>query len=107
MILISGMLGFGLLGAGISSIIRDRNRSSNINPLFKDDVSSTLVGGVSASLVIFLSAKGGTEIISDGNIDLNMYTLLFLCLIGAVFSEAIWERAYLQMNKNNQDNVPQ
>ena len=100
MVLITGMLGFGLLGAGISSLIRDRKGVTSKVIVFDNNVRSTLVGGISASLVIFLSAKGGTAIISASEeVELNMYTLLFVCMIGAVFSESVWERAYKYINK--------
>jgi len=62
-----------------------------------------LIGGVSASLVIFLGAKGGFAIFSNNEIDLNPYTLLFLCLIGSVYSEAVWARAYKYISADNQE----
>lgn len=92
MILIAGMLGFGLLGAGIASLIR--NREVTDQGMFKKNITGVIIGGVSASLVIFLSAKGGLAILSTQDIQLNPYTLLFLCLVGSVFSEVIWEKAY-------------
>lgn len=93
MVLIAGMLGFGLLGAGISSLIRNRNLTDEAE-MFEKSIASIIIGGVSASLVIFLSAKGGLAIFSNSEIDLNPYTLLFLCLVGSVFSEIVWEKAY-------------
>lgn len=93
MVLIAGMLGFGFLGAGVSSIIRTRGEGKDVEH-YKNGVTSVLIGGVSASLVIFLGAKGGFAIFSNNEVDLNPYSLLFLCLIGAVYSESVWSKAY-------------
>ncbi|UII34027.1 hypothetical protein LVD17_09400 [Fulvivirga ulvae] len=106
MVLIAGMLGFGLLGAGIASLIR--NREVTDQGMFKKNITGVIIGGVSASLVIFLSAKGGLAILSSQDIQLNPYTLLFLCLVGSVFSEVIWEKAYnyIKSDSNTSETTP-
>ena len=91
MAILVGMLGFGVLGAGISSIIR--RRSEKAKSIFQDNVSSTVVGGISAAFIIFLSAKGGSSVFKFEIEEINAYMLFFICLVGSVFSEAIWDRA--------------
>lgn len=90
MAIIIGMLGFGLLGAGISSLLRNRETSIGI---FKNNVSVTIVSGFSAALVIFLSVKGGMMIFATTETNLNQYATFLLCLVGSVFSEKVWIRA--------------
>jgi hypothetical protein len=95
LVLLIGMLGFGLFGASISSFNKGENFSKSFatTPIIKD-FWSVLIRGFSAALLIYLATKGGISIITAGsNSDPNGYVLLLLCFIAAVFSEKIWEKA--------------
>lgn len=88
LVLISGMLGFGLLGAAASSQIRSRIALNTLLP--KTTIGDFFLPGLMAALIIFLSAKGGVMIITSNDASLNPYVLFFLCLSGSVFSDRIW-----------------
>lgn len=85
--LITGMLGFGLLGAAITSFVRTE-------PVAEGDprglVSHVVIRGVTAAVLVFLAAKGGLAVFSSGAGEPNAYVLFFTCLVGAVFSEDVW-----------------
>lgn len=86
--LITGMLGFGLLGAAISTFVRSRQQTSPASDL--GDVGRVVVRGLSAAVVLFLAVKGGLAVLTVGEQEPNAYVLFFLCLVGAVFSEDVW-----------------
>lgn len=104
MVLITGMLGFGLLGAGISAIYRKRKFNDEN---FESTNFSILLGSISSSVVIYLAVKGGISVFSKGgDIEINYYSILLLCLIGSVYSEIVWERAsnYIKPSNGGKDN---
>lgn len=89
--LITGMLGFGLLGSVIATFIRvgkGRDQKSLIA-----EVTSVLVRGISAAIVVFLAVKGGLVVFSTGESEPNAYVVFFTCLVGAVYSEDVWKLA--------------
>jgi hypothetical protein len=90
--LIVGMLGFGLFGAAISSFVKEQSRRVLSEPPIDSNVniSSVMVRGLSAAVVVFLAVKGGLAIFTVGSQDPNAYVLFFACLVGAVFSEKVW-----------------
>lgn len=92
LILITGMLGFGLFGSLISSVVREHSQRKPGQPLVSD-LSSAVIRGLSAAVVAFLSVKGGLAVFTTEEVDPNSYVLFFTCLVGAVFSENIWEWA--------------
>lgn len=102
LVLLIGMLGFGLLGAAISSfqitpkptataqsyisIIEDFKTKPIITNFW-----ATLARGFSAAILIYLATKGGIAILTSNlSADPNGYILLLLCFISAVFSEKVW-----------------
>jgi hypothetical protein len=89
LILITGMLGFGLFGSLISSVVRDYAKPQSGKPLV-EDLASAVIRGLSAAVVVFLSAKGGLAVFTTKEVEPNAYVLFFTCLVGAVFSEKIW-----------------
>lgn len=96
LILIVGMFGFGLLGSAISSFVNsDKNIQSN-RPII-ENLSIVIIRGFSAAIVIFLATKGGIAIFNNGSNVPNPYVLFFTCLIGAVYSERIWDWAKTQI----------
>lgn len=92
LILITGMLGFGLFGSLISSVVREYSQRKQGEPLVRD-LASALIRGLSAAVVVFLSVKGGLAVFTTEDVEPNAYVLFFTCLVGAVFSENIWEWA--------------
>jgi hypothetical protein len=87
--LITGMLGFGLLGAAFASFVRERDDRKRGDPLVQD-LPRFVIRGFSATIVVFLAVKGGLIIFASTDSEPNPYTLFFICLVAAVFSENIW-----------------
>jgi hypothetical protein len=91
--LLTGMLGFGLLGASISSVIRDQNSRTDNEPLVKD-LSQLLMRGMSATIVVYLAVKGSLAIFTGTSApEPNAYVLLLTCFVASVFSDDVWVAA--------------
>lgn len=86
---ITGMLGFGLLGAVISAL-RWRGTTSQTSV---SALPAILVNAFSATLLVFLFVKGGLAVFAAGDNEPNSYVLFFSCLAGAVYSEDVWKAA--------------
>jgi hypothetical protein len=99
LVLITGMLGFGLFGAAISSVVREQVTRAPGEPLVKD-LANVVVRGLSAAVVVFLAVEGGVAIFTTSDPQPNPYVLFFTCLVGAVFSERVWEWARERLNQN-------
>lgn len=102
--LIVGMVGFGLLGASCSRFIREHASRSPNAPLIAD-LSSVIIRGLSAAVVVFLAVEGGLAVFSaaptsGAPVEPNPYVLLFTCLVAAVFSEDVWTWARRQLQKS-------
>jgi hypothetical protein len=96
--LITGMLGFGLLGSAIATFVRAGTERSQTSLMA--EVTSVLVRGLSAAVVVFLAVKGGLAIFSAGDNDPNAYVVFLTCLVGAVFSEDVWNWAHSKFLEN-------
>lgn len=90
--LITGMLGFGLLGAAISTFVRTDIKAPERPAL--EEVGRVVVRGLSAAVVVFLAVKGGLAVFTTGESAPNAYVLFFTCMVGAVFSEDVWRWAH-------------
>lgn len=97
--IISGMLGFGLLGSAVSSFVRGRIIREKGEALV-GDLSGVLIKGLSAAVIVFLAVEGGIAFFTTGEIAPNPYVLFFTCLVGAAFSENIWEWARERLGKS-------
>ena len=93
LVCIVGLIGFGLLGAAASTIIRERGTQRLSKTPLVSDLPSVIVRGVTAAVVVFLAVKGGLAIFALQTPDPNPYVLLLTCLVAAVFSEPVWEAA--------------
>lgn len=102
LILIIGMFGFGLLGAAISCFVNISPRIKRKHALI-EDLHIVIIRGFSAAIVIFLGTKGGIAIINNGSNNPNPHVLFFTCLVGAVFSERIWDWAKKQLSLKTDD----
>jgi hypothetical protein len=96
LILLVGMFGFGMLGAAISSFVNIRRKIERKDPLV-DNLYIVIIRGFSAAIVIFLATKGGIAIVNNGANNPNPHVLFLACLVGAVYSERIWEWAKKQL----------
>jgi hypothetical protein len=92
-VLITGLLGFGLLGAGCSTFIRYREQQA-ADALAAERVGGVIVRGASAAVVVFLGVYGGLAVFSSSATEPNAYATFFLCLVAAVFSEEAWDWAH-------------
>ena len=98
LVLLIGMIGFGLLGAALLSFApKDDNsnfiESFSTKPLIKN-FGGVLARGFGAALIVYLATKGGLALFTLGGTtsDPNGYVMLLACFIGAVFSERVWSR---------------
>lgn len=105
---IVGMMGFGLLGSAIASLVRQNNVKLGQGKPIVEDLGIFVIRGATAAVVVFLSVKGGLAIFTSGSGEPNPYVLLFTCLVGAVFSEDVWQRAgeWLKKPKKDDDAPP-
>jgi len=98
-ILIAGLIGFGFLGAAVSSIVRQSARKEE-NELLLSDLLGVIIRGFTAALIIFLAVKGGLSILVRDNVELNAYALFFTCFASAVYSENAWAWAKKKLTAN-------
>lgn len=106
-VLLIGMLGFGLFGAGINIYIT--KNSEEIDASLSKNITLVIVRGFAASIVVFLSMKGGIATLNSGESNPNPLILFLFCFTGAVFSEPIWAWARNKIiaafpNNNSGDN---
>jgi hypothetical protein len=84
--LITGLIGFGLLGALGASFIRSvpggDTASRDLVPIF--------VRGTTAAFLVFLVVMGGIAIFTNSDPKPNAYAVFFTCFVAAVFSEDVW-----------------
>lgn len=105
--LITGLLGFGLLGSACSSFVREyisseshiKNKEIQNSPLVKN-LSKVIIIGLSAAILVFLAVMGGLAVFFSTNSNPNPYALLLGCLISAVFGEDIWKTARRRLKEN-------
>lgn len=119
--LIAGMLGFGLLGAAISTDVRKGALLESRDRTLISDLIGVIIRGFSAAIIVFLGAMGGLAIFSESGAsqatEPNPYVLFFTCLAAAVYSEDVWlgarrrlrEKAGLSVDEANSGtaDVPQ
>jgi hypothetical protein len=86
--LITGLVGFGLLGALVSRSVRAPTDDTATLDFF-----GIVSRGVSAAVVVFLAAYGGLTIFSQTTPDPNPFVVFLTCLVGAVFGDDVWSWA--------------
>jgi hypothetical protein len=89
LVLITGLLGFGLVGAACSTFIRNV-RTRGAGEPFVLNLASVVIRGSSAAVLIFLAVYGGLAVFASGNTNPNPYVVMFACLAAAVFSDDAW-----------------
>jgi hypothetical protein len=83
--LITGLIGFGLFGALVSTFVRAPSAQTP-----QLDIFGVVWRGVSAAIVVFLAAYSGIAIVSQTSGDPNPYVVFVTCLVGAVFGDNVW-----------------
>jgi hypothetical protein len=108
--LIVGTLGFGLLGAVISTFVKERTERAHDDDKAEivSDLAGVVLRGFSAAIVVFLAAQGGLAVLAAGSGEPNPYVLLLACFVAAVYSERIWGAAqdYLVSQLDRHRNGP-
>ncbi len=103
--IICGMLGVGLVGCIVSSFLRQQAATAAagatqqaqtpaVGAPWIPDIFRVIVLSFTAAIVVYLAIEGGLNIFSTENNQANPYVLLFSCLIGAVFSQNVWDAAH-------------
>lgn len=104
-VIIVGLVGFSLLGATVSRAIRARQADPNgpSTRLSLDDLAIVIAVGTTSAVVVFLAAYGGLAVLGGSSGDPNPYVLFATCLIGAVYSEDVWNWARTKSTLRVQD----
>jgi hypothetical protein len=105
LVLITGLLGFGLLGAACSTVIR-RVPSRKVGEPIVANLTNVVIQGASAAILVFLAVFGGLAVFSSGSVNPNPYVVLFTCLVAAVFSEDAWAWGRRQFHSQFTDSHP-
>lgn len=99
MVLLMGMLGFGLLGASLSSFEAaesDRNifETFRSKPLVKN-FGYVLARGCGAAIAVYLCTKAGLAVFTMGSAtstdNASSYMLLLTCFVGSIYSDKVWK----------------
>ncbi len=87
--LLTGLIGFGLLGALVAQFVKSGGKQE----FDMAQIAAVVFSGFCAAIVVYVGAYGGLTIVSMSGDDPNPYVVFMACLVGAVFSAEIWERA--------------
>ncbi|HEY7767396.1 hypothetical protein [Longimicrobium sp.] len=99
---IIGMLGFGLLGAAASTVVRaprTRTRRSRLG----DNLTQLVVSGTTAAFATYLAVKGSLAVVSTDGAEPNPYVLLLTCFVASVYWEDAWERVRSAVRRGRED----
>ncbi len=89
LVIIIGLVGFSLLGATVSRVVR-LGASDGLAGLEISDLLRVVAGGVTAAMLVFLAAYGGLAVLGETEANPNPYVIFSFCLVGAIFSERVW-----------------
>jgi hypothetical protein len=92
LVTVIGMLGFGLLGAAASRVVRRPELEDGKRAPVGDNIANTLLSGVSAALATYLLVQAGLAVASADGATPNPYLLLLTCFVAAVYWEEAWQR---------------
>jgi hypothetical protein len=90
LVLIVGLVGFGLFGAACSSFVRQREKAATPGGPWVEDLIGVIIRGSSAAVVVFLAVFGGLAVFAGPSAEPNPYVVLFACFVGAVYSQDAW-----------------
>ncbi|MGA2349676.1 MAG: hypothetical protein ABSF70_04515 [Terracidiphilus sp.] len=97
---ICGMLGVGLVGCIVSSFLRQQAKKPDADAVagaWIPNIFPVIVLSFTAAIVVYLAIEGGLNVFSSESNQANPYVLLFSCLIGAVFSQDVWDAAHARL----------
>jgi hypothetical protein len=97
LVIIVGLVGFSLLGATVSRAVRNGPGTT----ITLDDLLFVIAGGTTAAVVVYLAAYGGLALLGNTGGDPNPYVVFVTCLVGAVYSEVVWDKARQSILKPN------
>jgi hypothetical protein len=92
LVIIIGLIGFGLLGAAGSTFIKEKQHNGE-NNLLVNDLTGVLIKGFTAAIVVFLGVQGSLAVLTSNSGELNAYALFFITFVAAVFSDEAWNWA--------------
>ncbi len=95
LVLLIGMLGFGLLGASILSFRQSEPDETMLDSFLTKPLivrfGDVLARGFGAALIVYMATKAGLSVFSTGtSTNANGYMLLLACFAGAIFSQNVW-----------------
>jgi hypothetical protein len=104
LVLIIGLVGFGLLGAAGATFIKETGRREKDGGPFVEDLPGVLIKGLSAALVVFLVFQGSLALLTGAsNTPPDESLFFFLALSAAVFSDNTWDWARNKFEKTLDD----
>jgi hypothetical protein len=98
LVVIIGLVGFGLLGAATATFVREKGKTSK--RVMLEDLPGVLIKGFTAAIVIFLGVQGSLAILSTGDGNPNAYAMFFVVFVAAVFSDDAWNWAKNRFDKD-------
>lgn len=98
--LITGLVGFGLLGALVARFVRKPETGEDEESI--GEIATLVFSGFVAALVVYVAAYGGLAIVSEADGNPNPYIVFAACLTGAVYSSQVWEAARQRLARQTQ-----
>ncbi|MEX0310372.1 MAG: hypothetical protein AB3N17_09000 [Tateyamaria sp.] len=95
--LLTGLIGFGLLGSLVAQFVK----SGGAEEFKISRIATVVFSGFCAAIVVYVTAYGGLAVASMSADDPNPYVVFGACLVGAVYSAEIWERAKKWLTTGN------
>lgn len=107
--LITGLIGFGLLGSLVARFVsaesignqsegekKVTHSTGGAGPDIEfqlEEIGTVVFTGFCAAIIVYVASYGGLAIFSADSTDPNPYVVFGACLVGAVYSKLVWERA--------------
>jgi hypothetical protein len=98
LVVIIGLVGFGLLGAATATFVREKGKTKK--RVMLEDLPGVLIKGFTAAIVIFLGVQGSLAVLSTGDGNPNAYAMFFVVFVAAVFSDDAWNWAKNRFDKD-------
>jgi hypothetical protein len=103
--IIIGMLGFGMLGATLSTVVKEWKPGASWASVLRDGWA-VFFRGLAAAFLVFVSVQGGGAVFTGADVEPNPYVLFFFCTLAGVFSEKIWRWGEKQLGEKTGDGAP-